>query len=414
MAYVPQGSDDNSTTGISQVMIEAAATPLASPVAIAADRVNSCTPAQSGEVVCSGQGGTADLIPAAGGTPTLLPLSGSVIPTNEYTTGDCQGCGAMVDDALSLGIISSGLGYVPVDLTTSTVGSPIAVNGTNADEVPGVVFGYDNVNHLILSASYTVDPNNNFASSPPRFHVVNISTPASPILFEFSEGPGYFNANSRTCGSSIQNDKLPDTTAIDTLTHIAYVTFHTPSPCFNAPPNDIAMFDMSQAVFTPGSMGSPNTWDTPSKAFQAITGTPLNGIDPISVEPNSHLALVSAGDNSFGVLQLPTASGAGNPLSSTSITDWVSASMPNDPNSVAWQGWHQPNGLATYFSPNSSKAIGVLMNNPGGGGPTYLAIVDMQGLLNPAIRDTSPGNGHKVDSSVNLLTSGLVTFVKAR
>src|SRR5579862_9504233 len=70
-AYIPQGSDDNSTTGIEQVVIEAAASPLASPVAIASDRVNSCTPAKTGEVVCSGQGGTVDLIPAAGGTPTI-------------------------------------------------------------------------------------------------------------------------------------------------------------------------------------------------------------------------------------------------------------------------------------------------------------------------------------------------------
>ena len=59
-------------------------------------------------------------------------------------------------------------------------------------------------------------------------------------------------------------------------------------------------------------------------------------------------------------------------------------------------------------------AMGVLMNNPGGGGPTFLAIVDLQGLLSLTIRDTSPGNGHKVDGAVNLLTSGLVTFVKAR
>jgi len=164
---------------------------------------------------------------------------------------------------------------------------------------------------------------------------------------------------------------------------------------------------MSQVVFT---AGSPNTWDTPSKSIQSITGTPLNGIDLISVEPNSHLALVSnSSDNTFGILVLPSASGASNPLSSTSITDWVTAGMPNDPSNVGWTGWTEPNGLATYISPNSGKAIGMLMNNPGSGGPTYVALVDMQGLLN-ATRD--PTNSHKVDSSVNL--ANFITFVKAQ
>ena len=91
--------------------------------------------------------------------------------------------------------------------------------------------------------------------------------------------------------------------------------------------------------------------------------------------------------------------------------------MPNDPNGRDWTGWHQPSGLATYVSPNTGKVMGVMMNNPTSGGnftgPTFLAIVDMDDLLT-ATRDPSPGNGHKVDSSVNLLTSGLVRFVQVQ
>jgi hypothetical protein len=421
--YVPLGSDDNNTTGAMQVVVESAASALPTPSLIATDRVNSCTPAQSGEVVCSGQGGTVDLIPAGGGAPTMQPLNAGTIPTIEYADGDCQGCGALIDEALSLAIVSSGLGFVPVDLIHSTVGSPIAVNNPPADtmEVPGMDFGYDMVNHLILSANYQVTEVPTFGTSNPHFQIINLSTPASPVIYELANDQTFFINNGRTCtgtDATSPNDKLPDTTALDTSTNIAYVTFHTPSDCFDSPPDDIAMFDLSQATFALGTADSANTWTTPSAAIQSITGTGLNGIDPISVQSFHHLALVSAGDNNFGVLQLPSASGAGNPLTASSITDWVNALMPNDPNGVAWTGWHEPNGLATYVSPNTGHVMGVMLNNPQTSGSytgsTYLAIVDMDDLLLPMYRDTSPGNGHKVDSSVNLLTSGLVRFVRVQ
>ncbi len=415
-AYIPLGSDDNNTHGAVQVVVESNASPLPTPSIIATDRVNSCTPSTTGEVICSGQGGTVDLIPAGGGAPIIDPLSAGTIPNVNYAVGDCMGCGAMVDDLLnpSLAIISSAIGFIPVDLSTGAVGNPIPTNGTNADEQVGEVFGYDMVHHLILSANYTVDPTNNFAQTPPHFQIINISNPASPVIYELANDQTVFINNGRTCTNGDHNDKLPDVTAYDPSTQIAYVTFHTPSDCFNAPPDDIAMFDLSQATFT---AGSPNTWTTPSIVIQAISGTGLNGIDPIAVEPVHHLALVAAGDNNFGVLQLPSASGSGTTLS---IPDWVNADMPNDPSGAAWAGWHQPAGLATYVSPNTGKVMGVMMNNPKLNGEptgsTYLAIVDMDDLLNPAVtmRDPSPGNGHKVDSSVNLLTSGLVRFVQVQ
>jgi hypothetical protein len=59
--------------------------------------------------------------------------------------------------------------------------------------------------------------------------------------------------------------------------------------------------------------------------------------------------------------------------------------------------------------------MGVMLNNPMTGGifsgSTFLAIVDMDDLLT-ATRD--PTAAHKVDSSVNLLTSGLVRFVRVQ
>lgn len=410
---VPQGSDDNGTQTAYQVEVEGAS-PLPSPTLVTTDRVNSCAPTASGQVVCSGQGGTVDLIPAGAATsPTILHISSSTIPTLEYAIGDCQGCGAMVDDALGTAIISSGLGYDLLNLSDNTFASPIALATTNnGKEAPGVDFGYDKVNHLILSANYQVTNLMSFMQSNPDFQVINISNPATPLLYSFAQAQPtgqFFNHNGRVCGASPESetpsDSLPETTAIDTSTNIAYVTFHTKAACFNDPPDDIAMFDMSKATFN----SITHTWNTPNTLIQSITGTGLNGIDPIAVDSHTHLALVSAGDNNFGVLVLPTST------ASLTITDWVNALMPNDPSNVAWSGWHSPGGLATYVSPTTGKVIGVLMNNPSssGGytGSTYLALVDMQGLLN-ATRD--PTSAHKVDGSVNLTSSGLVTFIQVK
>ena len=408
--YVPEGSDDNSTTGTMQVVLESASSPLPTPTLIATDRVNSCTPTQSGQVVCSGQAGTVDLFPPGGGSPDILPLSNSTIPAINYAGGVCQACGAMVDESLNLGIISSGLGFIPVDLVHSTVGTPITVAiAPDLNQVPGMDFGYDKARHLILSANYQILSELNFTSSTPRFQIIDISNPANPLIYRFAEAMPFFVANGRLCGDgTVNSDIWPDTTALDTATNIAYVTFHTKAPCFNAPPDDIAMFDMSQATFD----NTADTWDTPSKTIQSITGTGLNGIDPISVESTNHLALVSAGDNNFGVLALPTTSGHGTTLT---ISDWANALMPNDPDGVTWVGWHEPNGLTTYVSPNTGKVMGVLMNNPmtsgNYSGSTYLALIDMKGLLN-AKRD--PISAHKVDGSVDLQASGLVTFIKIK
>jgi hypothetical protein len=409
--YVPEGSDDNSTTGTMQVVVESASNPLPTPTLIATDRVNSCTPTQSGEVVCSGQAGTVDLVPSGGGSPNILQLSNSTIPSINYANGVCLACGAMVDESLNLGIISSGLGFIPVDLIHSTVGTPINVAiAPDLNQVPGMDFGYDKANHLILSANYQILNTSTFTSSTPRFQIINISNPANPLIYRFTEAMTFFVGNGRMCGpgDNTDSDLWPDTTALDTVTKVAYVSFHTKPTCFDAPPNDIAMFDMSQATFD----NVNNVWDTPSKTIQSITGTGLNGIDPISVESTNHLALVSAGDNNFGVLALPVKSGPGVTLA---ISDWANALMPNDPDGVAWAGWHEPNGLTTYVSPNTGKVMGVLMNNPmtsgNFSGSTYLALIDMNGLLK-ATRD--PINAHKVDSTVNLQGSGLLTFVKIK
>ena len=74
-------------------------------------------------------------------------------------------------------------------------------------------------------------------------------------------------------------------TAIDTTTQIAYVTFKSPAECKGANTvEDLALFDLSQATFTPGSPAG--TWNTPGQKFVALSELQslfLNGTNGIAI-----------------------------------------------------------------------------------------------------------------------------------
>jgi hypothetical protein len=268
------------------------------------------------------------------------------------------------------------------------------------------------VEHRILSGNYQVTNPSTFASSPPHFEIFNLYRSSNEVFDRLNDS-AFFEPAGRTCTGSGTSDSdiLPDTTAIDTSTNIAYVTFHTPAVCFTDPIEDIALFDLSQATFT--TSGVVGGWTTPGSQIQTLSDLTFGGITAISVVSGAHLAIISGefSSNLVGALKLPATSGSGVPA----IADWVEAQMPNDPSGGAWLNWHQPSGLGSYTSPNNGKAYGVMMEfgeNSSGSpiGPTYLAVVDIQALLN-APRDST---NHVVASSVNLVTSGIVRFVEVQ
>ena len=407
-ALVPFGSDDSNPVDAANVPIESASGTLAAPTIITSDRVNACaTFVSTGVSICSGQSGTVDFL-ASGAISANVVSDGISANPNEYTGGDCAGCGIAADDFLATGILASNGGFQLVNPANNSIGAPLAGNG---EPVP-VDFGYDPVGHRILSANYVVTDSSTFASSPPHFEIFNLYRSTNEV-FDLLNDSAFFAPSGSTCtgtGTS-SRDILPDTTAIDTSTNIAYVTFHTPAACFSNPIEDVALFDLSEASFE--STGAVGEWNTAGKQIQTLSGLTFGGITALSVVSGAHLAIISGefSSNLVGALKLPATSGSGTPA----IGDWVEAQMPNDPSGAAWLNWHQPSGLGSYTSPNNGKAFGVMMNfgrdsNGNPIGPTYLAIVDLQALLN-APRDSS---GHVVASSVNLATSGIVRFVKVQ
>ena len=408
-ALVPFGSDDTNPVNAARVPIESASGALAASSIITTDRVNSCAVfASTGASMCSGQSGTVDFL--AGGATTATRVSDNFTDGgNEYTGGDCAGCGIAVDDFLGTGILASSGGFQLLNPSNHIVGAPIAGNN---EPVP-VDFGYDPVGHRILSANYVVTNPTTFASSTPEFEIFNLFRSSNEV-FELLNDTAFFEPSGSTCtgsGGTSQRDILPDTTAIDTSTNIAYVTFHTPADCFTNPIEDIALFDLSQASFT--TTGAVGGWTTAGKQIQTLSGLTLGGVTAIGVASGAHVAIISGefSSNLVGALKLPATSGTGTPA----ISDWVEAQMPNDPSGNPWLDWHQPDGLGTYISPNNGKAYGVMMNfgtNASNApiGPTYLAIVDLNALLSAA-RDST---NHIVASTVNLTTSGIVRFVKVQ
>jgi hypothetical protein len=425
-AYIPLATDNFAAAGFGQAVIENGANPLPGPATYTADRVNSCTPASSGEVVCSEGNalGVAqfDLVPASTSTTAATIVATSSTGTIDYLPGECSGCGALVDDGLGtagLGILSASGGFFTLDLG-NIANTPLGPITTNPSELPGANFGYDATHHRILNANYQITNVNTLAATSPAFQIIDITNPASPLAYDLNNALTFFEPGTvgTQCNGTNNDNQFPETSAFDggNNVDIAYVTFHTPPNCANTPPNTVALFDMTQAIFTPGTLGASGTWDTAGKQIQALTDFSVNGVDVISIEPTNHLAIVAGGAAPFGALQLPTTSGTGTPA----IADWVSANMPNDPDGTPWNGWSLPDGVATYVSPNTSKATGLMLNSLVNGSSVrtgiarYAALVDISALL-ALPRDQN--NGHQVLGTSDgqaLVTNNVVKFVLVR
>ena len=413
--YVPEASDDSLRMGAVLKVIEpipSAPATLPKTTRLKTGYVGACAadPA-TGVAVCSGLFGTSyDIVPPKN---KARPLRTRITQRIHFTGGDCANCGVAVDDNLArlpnttgspTAIISTSKGYLPVDLSSLTFETLIPTNG----EAISGQFGYDPIDHLILSPNYAILNLKHFNSGTPHYQIINATDGAA---FDLSDNNSFFNANG-TCvtnaGPTTQRDSLPDSGAYDVTTGIAYGTFRSPSDCTGANAvEDIALFDLTQATFN----SSNGTWSTPGKQIQTLSEmTNLsNGITGIAIVPGQSIAIVAdrhekfGGERGFGALSLPTTSGSGVPA----ITDWVQAEMPDDPSGKIWAMSNEPNGVTAYVSPNDGKGYGVIINRT----RTYAAVIDIAGLL---AAERQAGTQHTVADLVYLSEVGIVRFVNIR
>jgi hypothetical protein len=432
LVYVPQASNGKAAPNVEEVTVETASgvntsntpPPKLITVGSSSGGPNSCAASGvSGVVVCSDYGvANIEVIPPSG-SPVIVPNPSNPV-ANDYGSGDCVGCGAAVDDLMHWGIIASGAGWNTSP--SNTIGGYTILNLSNnsivetiskLNEPVSAQFGYDPINHRILSPNYSVNPSQNFASSPPHFQIIALTGAGAPNIYDLANDHSFFNQSSHNCtdsgGASHPADILPDSGAIDTQTDIAYASFRNPTACAVAsggkPLADIGIFDLKQATFTPGTSTSTGTWDSTGKQIQTLAELPNVlgvGITGISVLSGAHVALLAdqSGTNGFGALSLPPTSGTGIPT----IPDWVGGVMPNDPSGTPWTMTGSPNSLITYMSPNTGRPMGVIVN----GSHTYLAVIDLTNMLNPASR--VGGSAHILPTTLPTTSPPIVRFVKAK
>jgi hypothetical protein len=359
-AYVPLGSWSETTLGVIAVPIE----PLVgAPTVIAtAGPVNACSSnGATGITVCTGNSNDVYVL---NGTTLVTTLTAHGTGSQNFSGGACVTCGVATDAGtgrawLAEGTVSATGQLESLDPVTSAFGAPLDLFGETTSEDISI----DPVRHLILSAVETGN-----------FQIIDTTT-------------GHVFNSALNFGLTL------NATAEDCITGIAVAPGE-----FSA---SMVLVDLTQAVYTPGA---PGTWSAPALAqdfspdFLSFTAAGLSGV---AVAPGSHLVGVTDefGGGAFGVVQLPATSGVGIP----SAVDFVAATMPNDPSGGLWSMGLDPHTMTAYTSPNSGTAILAVSNVD----RTFLALVDMQALLGAA---RTPGT-HTVDPSVDLVGSGIVTFV---
>jgi hypothetical protein len=372
-AYAPKGNWGGGPVGVEVVPVETSSgvgTGGAPTTVTTANTVNSCSAnSATGNTVCVANNSDVYVI---NGSTLSSTLTSATDATASFSGGSCMNCGVVVDSASNTAVIAMGLSaspsgsaYQTLDLGTNTFASPVnSPTGVSED------IAVDPIRHLILSANeqgnYELVQTSPSPSTVFQNQIVPIPTPTP--------------AGAPTPGVDL------DSAGEDCTTGIAVATDEFTGLLFVA--------DLTQATFT---TGSPNTWTAPSQFQEFPEFDVLDaGTSGIAIAPGTHLGIVTGefGGDVEGVIQLPSTSGSGTPA----VTDWVSFTVPPDPSAAPWSQGFDPHPTTAYVSPNSGKAFGIL----GNGSFTFLAIVDLQGLL------SAPRTGHVVN---NPLPAGLVTFV---
>ncbi len=377
--YVPNGNWGETATGVQLVPIEGTGVSAATTISTA-NVVNSCSSnSATGQTVCVSNGTDVYLIT---GSTLQTTLTDGGTGTVNFSGGSCTTCGVVVNSSSNTAILGVALGTASgfqfLNLSNNSLATPISAQNAAISES----FAIDPLSNLILSPSEDVDENGTY---PANFQLLKPSGTTATI-FDFQNAATVFVS---------PNDEL-DGGAADCTTGISLSSLEFTDNLF--------ITDLSQATFAPGTGSLPGTWNAPNQ-IQTFTDfqTFSAGTTGLAIAPSGHLGILEdeGGSSAFGAIQLPATSGTGTP----SVVDWVAASMPaNDPSGTAWNFPLDPHALTVYVSPSNGKAYGVMVND----NRTYLAKIDLAGLL----AATRTAGTHTVDPSVDLVATGVLTFIK--
>ncbi len=315
---------------------------------------------------------------------------------------------------LPLGTGTPSEGYEFLKLNDDSLGAPLKPQLNGHYTFVSNAFVVDEVRKLLLSAEPLPDPYK--LSGALTFQIYKLSS--TPKLYNSQIGiASDIDPNSTTVEPQFGS------TAVDCTTGISVVGVE--QHLYDSPPNldmGIALVDVGQAVYTDGIGGAPGTFTAPHHiqklpdlcpAFSGIGNgdctthfNTASGPSEVAVAPGTHLGLIAdPGDRGIAAFRLPATSGAGTPA----LLDYAIASIPAV--TSAGDQWinngNAPYPLTAYVSPTNGKAFVLLANT--GNANINVAKVDLQALLNAK----RAAGSHLIDPSVDLVKSGIVTFIRA-
>ncbi|MGH7879783.1 MAG: hypothetical protein ACREQD_09845, partial [Candidatus Binataceae bacterium] len=396
-AYAALGSWTESTPGVALIAIAGGVTGgiIATP-----DVVNSCAAVPSGtfvargtnpEAVCVANGADIYLIDGTTLVKTLTSGGSGVV---FFSGGSCTTCGVVIDRVSGNALISVATadgfgGYQLFNLSTQTLSSVISLGPDEALAEHFAVLPLSSGSFLALSPTENTVP-----LDGADYAILAIAPPSAAgaggdDIFTFA-------------GRSILTGTLEDTAALDS-TGIIYALDEFRGRLFLA--------DLTQASVN--TSAASFTWNAPSQ-IQSLSELSKVDVDAMAVAYGAHKALVEqeSGGSFFGAIKLPATSGSGTPAA----LDWVGATMPNDPSGASWNNPADPHALTAADLAFAVTSGGVVGGTPHGLGllindaRTYLAIIDLDGLL-AAPRTAATGTGaHTLDPSFDLVANNVVAF----
>ena len=371
-AYVPNGDWSTPTTGVKVVSVEGTAF---TGFSIATGSpVNSCAtnnlPTVAGEVVCTANDTNVYHITGAFPPSTVATLTSGSSGTVQLSGGSCQNCGVAIDAVNRKAVVAMGLG-------PSTAGGVQFLDlATNTFATPPILTANGNFS---ISEDIAIDTTRSLVLSPIEvndYQLLNNNSSSSVFNFNPSGVTGQF-----------------DSAAEDCTTGVALSSREFAGGIF--------MVDLGQVTTGVGSNWTvlPNAQNLKNiPEFNFVNA----GTSGIAVDSSgTHLGVVADefGGSGFGGMHLPSNPNPGTPLD---LVDWASANVPNDPNNVAWAMGRDPHTTTVYRSPSTGHATAILMNST----RTFLALVDLNQLLDTTVVARSGTDPHAVSSTVNLQTVG--------
>lgn len=378
-AYVPNGYWSGGTSGVQVVPLEGAGSPETVPTT---NPINSCSSNSiTGETVCIDNYTGIYLLQ---GSSISKTLTSGATGYASFSGGSCENCTVAVNEAAGTkGEAVIGIGYAGapgesalqfVDLASNTLGTPVPMTH-------------------IVSEDILWDPFRNAVLSPNEGGVYD--------LFQAS-GSGLPGPSSV---KELSNDVTGefDSAGEDCTTQIALASIEFSSGLY--------ITDLSQKSVTGSDYTAPGQTLSMPEFGEFSAGT-----DGIAVAPGStHLGVITGefGGNQFAAFALPSTSGKGTPA----VVDYVAAALPATPDGCSYASGYDPHTTTAYTSPNSGKAYGV-MADWAEGEPSYVAVVDLQGLLKaPRKKGIYPSGDscstcvNTVDPTYDLVKNGVVTYV---